>query len=81
LRSGNAGGDEWVMPPHRKQRVGVASIADAAHDQLGGGGILCGSESGVWDFGDFGVRDPVAGVGVVYRWAGPLFVEVQVSLM
>jgi hypothetical protein len=28
-------GEERVIPPHREQRVAVAGVADAAHDQPG----------------------------------------------
>ena len=52
-------GEERVIPPDREQRVGVAGVFDAAHDQPGGDRVGGGSEGGVGGFGDFGIRDPV----------------------
>ena len=59
-------GEERVISPHREQRVGVAGVFDAAHDQPGGHRSGRG-ESGVGNFGDLGIRDPLAGVGVAHR--------------
>ena len=60
-------GEERVIAPYREQRVWVAGIFDAAHDQPRGDRGVGGRESGVGDFGDLGVGDPVAGVGVTDR--------------
>ncbi len=52
---------ERMMPPHREQRVGVAGVLDAAHDQPGGNRSRGGSKSGVGGFGDLGIfRSPRA---------------------
>ena len=52
---GGGVGEERMMPPYREQRVGVAGVFDAAHDQPGGDRSLRRSESGVGGFGDLGV--------------------------
>src|SRR6478672_231394 len=60
-----------VIPPDREECVGVAGVFDAAHDQPCGHRVRCGSKGGVGGFGDFGIGDPVAGVGVTDRtWIG-----------
>ena len=55
-----------MIPPHREQRVGVAGVFDEAHDQPGGDRAAGGRESGVGNFGDLGIRDPGAGVGIAH---------------
>lgn len=52
---GSGVGEERMMPPHREQRVGVAGVFDAAHDQPGGNRSRGGSKSGVGGFGDLGI--------------------------
>lgn len=60
-------GEERVIPPDRKQRIGVAGIFDATHDQSRGDWLVGGTESGVGRFSDFGIGDPCSGIGVAYR--------------
>ena len=59
-------GEERVIPPDREQRIGVASVFDAAHHKPGGDPITAGPESGIGDFGDLGIGDPGAGVGIAH---------------
>ena len=59
-------GEEGVIPPHRKQRIEVSGVFDPAHDQPSGDRGIGGTESGVGGFGDFGIGDPCAGVGVAH---------------
>src|SRR6185503_18871913 len=44
----------------------VAGVFDPAHHQPGGDPIGGGREGGVGDFGDLGIRDPGAGVGITH---------------
>ena len=59
-------GEERVIPPDREQRVGVTGVFDAAHDKPGGDPVTGGPESGIGDFGDLGIGDPGAGVGIAH---------------
>ena len=68
LGDGQVGvGEERVIPPDREEGVAVAGILDAAHHQPGGDPIFRGCEGGVADFGDLGIGDPRAGVGITDR--------------
>lgn len=60
-------GEERVVSLHREQGVAEAGIFDAAYHQSRGEPILGGRERGVGDFGGFGIRDPVPGVGITHR--------------
>ena len=59
-------GEEGVITPDGEQGIGVAGVFDAAHDESGGDRCGGGGECGVGDFGDLGIRDPVAGVGIMH---------------
>ena len=57
-------GGERVVPPQREQLVGVVAVAYPPDDEPGGDLVFRASERGVVDFGDLGVGDQLAGVGV-----------------
>ena len=57
-------GEERVIAPHREQRVRVAGVLDPAHHQPGGDAAMASHAQGVGGFGDLGVGDQRAGVGV-----------------
>ena len=66
LGGGQVGvGEERVIPPHREQRVRVAGVFDPAHHQPGGDAAMPPHAQGVGGFGDLGVGDQRAGVGVM----------------
>src|SRR4029077_16226283 len=68
LGGGQGGvGHEWVIPPHGKQRVRVAGIFDAAHHQPHGERADAAQPQRVAGFGDLGIGDQLAGVGVFDR--------------
>lgn len=60
-------GEERVVAPHREERVAVTGVFNPPYNQASGAAVLGGSERGVADFGDFGIRDPVSGVGITHR--------------
>ena len=60
-------GHKRVIAPHGKQRVRVAGVFDAAHHQPHGERADAAQPQGVGGFGDLGIRDQRAGVGVFDR--------------
>ena len=57
-------GEKRVVSPHREQLVGVVAVAYPPDDEPGGDLVRRAGERGVVDFGDLGVGDQLAGVGV-----------------
>src|SRR5207248_4444515 len=59
--------EEGVVAPHGEQCVVVVLVFDPAHDQPGGDLVAGAGEGGVAGFGDLGLRDQLAGIGIFHR--------------